>query len=151
MPFALFCLCHRRCRPRRSLATRFARPLLFSLTLYHSLAPFTLLLTSISKLWAFFSQLSRGRLAFSLAIAPSRHLSFTVSPFCSPSPCVLCLLLCPHLPNTHRKSPFLPRGCLEAADTHLGIPHEAGACTVGWLEKPTCLECLGPAVPLPLP
>ena len=45
----------------------------------------------------------------------------------------------------------LPRGRLEVADTLLGIPHEAEACMVSWLEKPTCLECLGPAVPLPLP
>ena len=46
---------------------------------------------------------------------------------------------------------FSPQGHLKAADTLLGIPHEVEACMVGWLEKPTCLECLGPAVPPPLP
>ena len=53
--------------------------------------------------------------------------------------------------NALREFLFSPRGRLEAANTQLGIPHEAEACTVGWLEKPTCLECLGPAVPPPLP
>ena len=77
---------------------------------------------------------------------PPRALSFPSPPlrFVRFSPCL-------RLRNALRKFCFLPRGRLEAADTHPGIPHEAEACTVGWLEKPTCLECLGPAVPPPLP
>ena len=49
-------------------------------------------------------------------------------------------------------SPSLPpRGCLVDTHTLRGIPQVAGACTASWMENPTCLECLGLAVPPPRP
>ena len=93
-------------------------------------------------LFALFPSLRLRPLAARLSLPP---------PPCPLFLCIACSLPCLRLPDTRRKFPFPPRGRLEVADTHLGIPHEAEACTVGWLEKPSCLECLGPAVPPPLP
>ena len=72
----------------------------------------------------------------------------------APSPLISVLIRlssCPCHCSALRKFPFRLEDASRQLTPVLGIPHEAEACTVGWLEKPTCLECLGPAVPPPPP
>ena len=149
MPFTLFCPCRHHRRPRRSFATRTACPPPPSLLLRRSVAPSTLTLTSAPTLWASLSNFH----CFPPSSSQLRPLAARHSPPPPPCPLFSCIVHpLPYLrsPDARRKFPFPPRGHLKVADTQLGIPHEAEACTVSWLEKPTCLECLGPTVPPPL-
>ena len=138
-----------------SSASPFLRNTLRALAL--RLAPSSLTPScTLRLLWHSFASLhpfSRFFPCFSPPSCDACPLVTLCLPFPSSPPSFLCIAssLPPmRLSSAQRRPCFLPRGRLEAADTQLGTPHEAEACTVSWLEKPTCLECKGPAVPPPL-